>query len=351
VRKISIKGKKGNSNIFVGEKIGNMDKYIDVSNTIIVSDKNVIRYYKKRFPDCPVIEIEDGESIKTVATVEHIWKKLLELGADRSTFLLGIGGGIVCDITGFAASTYMRGISFGFVSTTLLSQTDASTGGKNGINLNGYKNMIGAFDQPEFVICDTTMLKTLPKAELYNGFAEVIKHAAIASKSQFIFLEKHRNDILDKNPEALEDMIFNSVSIKAKIVQADEFETGERKKLNFGHTIAHGLQKISNIPHGEAVAIGMVFAADMSRKRGLLYESEFRRLNRLVYNYNLPTSIKCNKEKLIDAVAKDKKQHSGTIDFVMLNSLGKSSIVPLDNAAFAKCINDFDFSNLFGGRL
>lgn len=351
MRKISINGKNGNSDIYIGEKLENIADYIDVSKTIIVSDKNLIRLYEKRFPDCPVIEIGYGESHKTISAVEHIWKELLELGADRGTFLLGIGGGIVSDITGFAATTFMRGISFGFISTTLLSQTDASTGGKNGINLDGYKNMIGAFNQPDFVICDTTMLKTLPKVEFFNGFAEVIKHAAIASKTQFNFLEKHRADILDKNQEAIEDMIFNSVSIKAKIVQSDEFETGERKKLNFGHTIAHALQKTTDISHGEAVAVGMIFAGDMSRKRGLIYESEFRRLNKLIYNYNLPTSIKCDKEKLVEAVAKDKKQHSGTTDFVMLNSLGKSSIVPLDNTALAKCVNDFDFANLFGSRV
>jgi 3-dehydroquinate synthase len=203
-------------------------------------------------------------------TVTTIFNQLVDMEVDRSTLILGIGGGIVCDIAGFVASTYMRGTPFGFVSTTLLSQVDASVGGKNGVNFGGYKNMVGVFNQPEFVVCDMMLLKTLPFREIQCGFAEIIKHGAIADHRMLDFIENHRDAALDLESRIVEHLVYRSVEIKAGVVTRDEREKGERRKLNFGHTFGHAIEKLTGIPHGEAVGIGMVMAAALSVKKGLL---------------------------------------------------------------------------------
>ncbi|MCD4721091.1 MAG: 3-dehydroquinate synthase, partial [Desulfobacula sp.] len=186
-----VNGLSGLSSIYVGERLKNLENYLPSTQTIIVTDENIKKYYQKDFPDVPIITIGTGEDIKTLATVETILKELIRYSCDRSSFILGIGGGIVCDITGFAASVFLRGVNFGFVSTSLLSQVDASVGGKNGVNLDSYKNMVGVFNQPEFVICDIDLLNTLPKKEISNGFAEIVKHALISDHDMFDFIEKN----------------------------------------------------------------------------------------------------------------------------------------------------------------
>jgi 3-dehydroquinate synthase len=264
-----------------------------------------------------------GEKIKTLKTVEFIFGKLLELDADRSACIVGIGGGIVCDITGFAASTYMRGVDFGFVSSSLLSQVDASVGGKNGVNFSGYKNMLGVFNQPGFVICDTAMLRTLPAKELSIGFAEVVKHAAIGSEELFKFLEENHREALQLDEAVIERLVTDSVLIKSAVVNRDEKEKGERRKLNFGHTLGHALEKTVGISHGEAVSIGMVFAANLSVKRGLVDKGEAARLSQLLEKVKLPTQIPFDKDKVIDALKKDKKREGAGIHFVLLTKLGR----------------------------
>ena len=175
-KKLLVRAASGSSRILVGESIENLRRYVDARRTVIITDSTVEKLYREKFPAYPVISIGLGEKIKTLETVTHLFSRLVDLEADRSTFLLGVGGGIVCDIAGFVASTYMRGTRFGFVSTTLLAQVDASVGGKNGVNFGGYKNMVGVFNQPDFVICDMALLKSLPIRELLCGFAEIIKH-------------------------------------------------------------------------------------------------------------------------------------------------------------------------------
>jgi len=327
MKTVEIRGQSGISTIAVGESLQNLANYLKKDKTVIVTDQNVNRLYKKHFPPYPVITIGMGETIKTLKTVENIFRELLDHEIDRSCFIVGIGGGIVCDITGFAASTYMRGVRFGFVSSTLLSQVDAGVGGKNGVNFSGYKNMVGVFNQPEFVICDPAMLKTLPEKELANGFAEIVKHAAIAgSKDLFIFLEENHRAALRLDEPVIERLVHDSVIIKSAVVNRDEQEKGERRKLNFGHTLAHALEKTTGISHGEAVAIGMVFAAGLSVKRGLLSREEAGRLSGLLKKVNLPTRITFDKEKAIDALKKDKKREGSGIHFVLLKTLGEAII-------------------------
>ncbi len=200
---LEIHGSTGDSTILIGESLRDLRKYIPAEKVVIITDTNVRHYYLKDFPPSEVIEIGIGEKIKNLDTVQTIYGKLVELEAGRSSFIVGIGGGIVCDIAGFVASTYLRGVRFGFVPSTLLSQVDASVGGKNGVNFGGYKNMVGIFNQPEFVICDMNLLSTLPERETLCGFAEIVKHAAIGDADMFSYLEEHYEKALELDAKVI----------------------------------------------------------------------------------------------------------------------------------------------------
>lgn len=329
MKTIEIKGSGNNSTILIGEKLQNLEKYIPAGSMTVITDTNFWDIYHDKIPDCNVIKIGTGEKEKTLDTVCRIYEKLVEAEADRSSFLVGIGGGIVCDITGFVASTYMRGLKFGFVSSTLLSQVDASVGGKNGVNFKGYKNMVGVFNQPEFVICDIDLLKTLPPRELSNGFAEIVKHAAIADINYFNFIEENYSTALDLDKSILERLVYDSVVIKASVVNRDEKEKGERRKLNFGHTLGHAIEKTAGAHHGEAVSAGMVAAAALSVKKGLLPAKDAERIKRLLDKLQLPISITVPREALLNAMKKDKKREGNNIHFILLNGLGNAIVEKL----------------------
>jgi len=340
VKQIEIQGQTGRSVIAVGESLGNLEKYVHGTKPVIITDENLAHLYHDRFPPWDTITIGTGERIKTLGTMEFIYEKLVEREIDRSCFLVGIGGGIVCDIAGFAASTYMRGVNFGFVSTSLLSQVDASVGGKNGVNFHGYKNMIGTFNQPGFVICDTAMLKTLPHNELLGGFAEVVKHAAIGSREMFGFLENNYGKALGMDTGIFEELVYESVKIKAEVVRKDEKEKGERRKLNFGHTLGHAIEKTMGISHGEAVSIGMVFAANLSVKRKMLSQTEADRIRSLLEGIGLPVNISFEKEKILDAMRKDKKREGAGIHFVLLRAIGETEIEEISIAELEGAVHD-----------
>jgi 3-dehydroquinate synthase len=338
LKKIEIQGKTGHSQIFVGESLKNLDSYLDQRQVAIITDDNVAGFYEKDFPKAHVIRIGTGEGAKTLETVEGIYQQLIELEADRSIFLLGIGGGIVCDITGFVASTYLRGVDFGYVPTTLLAQVDASVGGKTGVNFMGYKNMVGVFNQPEFVICDPGVLKTLPQRDLISGFAEIVKHAAIADESYFTYLEENAGNALVLDPAVLQQIICDSVVIKADIVNRDETERGERRKLNFGHTFGHAVEKTAGIPHGEAVSIGMVVASLLSLNKGLLKVKDIDRIRHLLTLLNLPVNIESDKVKMLDALSRDKKREGDGIYFVLLSKIGKAVVEKIALAEFERVL-------------
>ncbi len=337
MKKIKIK----NSGIFVGEKLENVKNFMPAKNVMIITDVNVDRLYGDKFPDFPKIVLETGEEIKNLSTVEKIIRRLIDSGIDRHGFLLGIGGGIVSDITGFAASVFMRGISFGFVSTTLLSQVDASVGGKNGVNFDDYKNIVGNFNQPAFVLCDMDMLKTLPQKEIRCGMGEVVKHALIADAGMFEYIEKHYKKALALDKDVIEHIVYNSVMIKAEVVNIDEKEQGQRKKLNFGHTLAHALEKYSDISHGEAVAVGMMFAAKISSKIGLLDENTVVRIENLLKNLKLPVTTNVERLLLAEAVEKDKKKNDKMLDFVLLDKIGEAVILPVTMEDVKKWVMEF----------
>ena len=325
MKTVTVKGGDRTSRILVGESLANLARYCP-ANSVIVTDERVGGLYGSIFPPFPVITIGQGEEEKTVRTVESIWERLLDLGADRSSFLVGIGGGIVCDVTGFAASTFMRGLPFGFAASTLLAQVDASVGGKNGVNFKGYKNMAGVFAQPEFVICDPALLNTLPPEEIQNGMAEIVKHGAISDADYFRFIEENADKALDLDPDVIESLVGRSVEIKAAVVTADEREAGERRKLNFGHTIGHAFEKVLKVSHGRAVSAGMAAAAALSVRRGLIPQEEAARLPCLLERLGLPVAFSAEPGSIEDALAKDKKKEGGVIHLVLLEAIGRARI-------------------------
>jgi 3-dehydroquinate synthase len=316
----------GKSNILIGERLENLKQYLPVTMPIIITDTNVEKHWGHHFPPGAVITIDTGEEIKTLDTVSRLYEKLLELDVDRASFVVGIGGGIVCDIAGFVASTYMRGIRFGFVSTTLLSQVDASVGGKNGVNFGGYKNIVGVFSQPEFVICDQNLLQTLAPREFQGGFAEIVKHGAIADEHLFEYLEKNWARALEHDPEVIEKVVHDSVIIKSTIVNRDATEQGERRKLNFGHTLGHAIEKVLQVPHGEAVSAGMVLASELSEKKGYLQSQDSNRLSSLLEKFRLPVRLEFNREKVFAAIRKDKKREGDNLKFIFLKKIGEAVV-------------------------
>lgn len=326
--------------IILDEPLRNFANYLGDGKNVIITDENVFRFYGNLLSGYPIITIGSGEREKTLNTAKKIYQEFLKLGLDRSSFVIGVGGGIVCDITGFAASTFMRGIRFGFVPTTLLAQADASIGGKNGVNLNGFKNIVGTFTQPEFVFMDLEVLKTLPKRERINGMSEIVKYSLIGSFPMFDFIEKNWRDLLLLKRETVRKIIIDSIRIKSRIVEIDEKEGGERRKLNFGHTFGHAIEKLYRIPHGKSVSIGMVLASRISVARGMLSENDASRIETLLHNLGLPTRIPKYVSKLMEVVKNDKKRKGDSIHFVLLEEIGKSKITEIPYKELEEYIND-----------
>jgi 3-dehydroquinate synthase len=323
---LTVQGKTGRSIVRIGESLRNLSRYLPAGKTLLVTDTPVRKAYGPLFPPAEIIEIGTGEGNKTLETVAGIYEALIRCEADRSTFLVGIGGGIVCDLTGFAASTYLRGLPFAFVASTLLAQADAALGGKNGVNWEGYKNMIGVFNQPAFVICDPALLRTLPRREMLSGMAEIVKHALIRDAGLFAYLEEKVPDILACRPEVMEKLVYASLAIKSAIVNRDEREQGERRLLNFGHTLGHALEKVTGVSHGEAVSAGMVLAAAISEKKGYLSTGGRVRMERLLSSLGLPIRLPAPTEEVLAALRKDKKRTEDNIHFVLLRELGSAVV-------------------------
>ncbi len=321
-----VNGLLGQSSIHVGESIKNLENYLPDGQVVIVTDENIKKYYQKDFPDVPMITIGTGEGIKTLSTVESILRELIEYSCDRSSFIVGIGGGIVCDITGFAASSFLRGVDFGFVSTSLLSQVDASVGGKNGVNLDSYKNMVGVFNQPNFVLCDIDLLNTLPKQEISNGLAEIVKHGLIKDAGMLDFIEDNKEKALKLDHDTIFKLVADSVKIKSQVVQQDEKEGGERRKLNFGHTLGHAIEKIERAGHGRAVSMGMVAAALFSKDKGFLSNTDVNRIVSLLTDLNLPVDLNYDATEIIKAAGKDKKKEGKDLFYVFLEQIGNARV-------------------------
>jgi 3-dehydroquinate synthase len=272
------------------------------------------------------VEIPDGEEYKSLETLKSIYDRLIEFGFDRSSFLLALGGGVVGDIAGFAAATYMRGILFVQVPTTLLAQVDSSVGGKTGINHEKGKNLIGAFYQPGFVLIDTATLDTLSEREYLSGLAEVAKYGIVLDGQLFDFMSANAGRLLDREKESLLTVIKRSCSIKASIVEKDEKEAGLRAVLNYGHTIGHAVETLTcykKYTHGEAVAIGIAQAAKFSESMGFSVRAETERIIALLKTLHLPVEIPYfTHSAYTEALLHDKKVRDGGINFVFNKGIG-----------------------------
>lgn len=282
-------------------------------------------------PALASLVLPDGEAHKTLATVNRIFDCLLERRFGRTSTLIALGGGVIGDMVGFAAACYQRGIAFIQIPTTLLAQVDSSVGGKTGVNHPLGKNMIGAFYQPKCVIADTQVLNTLPDRELRAGIAEIIKYGLIRDAPFFLWLEENIDQLLARDPEALEYAIEHSCRTKAQLVAADEREAGLRAMLNFGHTFGHAIETgtgYGQYLHGEAVAIGMCQAADLSRRLGLLQAADVRRIIALIERVGLPVTPPpgLESDRFLDLMAVDKKNTDGRLRLILLEAIGQATL-------------------------
>ena len=306
------------------------------SSIYIVTNTTVAPLYAERLSktlatfgkSVRTITLPDGESFKDWKNLQTIFDELLKHGADRQAVLVALGGGVIGDMTGFAAASFMRGIRFIQVPTTLLSQVDSSVGGKTGINHPLGKNMIGAFHQPVAVVADLNTLKTLPPRELSAGLAEVIKHGAIADASFLDWIEANTNALLACDIEAMSHAVLRSCEVKSAVVSADEREGGVRATLNFGHTFGHAIEAgmgYGEWLHGEAVACGMVMGAKLSCLLQKITQADVDRLTRIIHAMHLPiTAPKFGAERYIELMQVDKKAEGGQIRYVLLEQIGKA---------------------------
>jgi len=316
-----------------------------VKDKILITNKHIARLYPNLFANEKTLVISAGEHTKDIGTIAYLAGELLKLEATRSTMLIGVGGGVITDITGFLASIYMRGISFGFIPTSLLGMVDASIGGKNGVNVNLNKNILGVFHHPEFIVFDTSFLKTLPNPEWSNGFAEIIKYAICFDPDFFTELSRKYLPFYKEDTGALSDVIKKCVAIKCRIVSGDENESGERKLLNFGHTVGHAIENLYGLSHGNAVAIGMQIACRISEKVCGLNPEVTEKLLKVLRQYYLPVSQPVATTKVMEILKMDKKRNGDSINFILLEATGKAVIKPLSFDIIEQAMVEYERNN------
>ena len=277
-----------------------------------------------------VIIVPGDESAKNIRIAEDVWTQMVDSGCDRSSVLLAMGGGVVGDLGGFVASTYMRGIAYIQLPTTLLAMIDSAIGGKTAVNLKAGKNLVGAIYQPKAVLVDPEFLSTLPKRNVISSLAEALKYGLIRDPSIFETMESRFDDlVLMRDPELVSEIIFKSCAIKAQIVSNDQFENGERRLLNYGHTVGHAfetLQGFGGLYHGEAVAYGMKCANFISHRLGLLGAPEYERAQALLNRFELPKLPRLDAQSVLDVVAHDKKAINGTLNFIVIDAIGNGLV-------------------------
>ena len=323
------------------------------SNLFIIVDSNTNEFCLPKFLPLietnltiEIIEFENGEINKNIETCVQIWNVLTELGGDRKSLVINLGGGVVTDLGGFVASTFKRGIDFINIPTTLLSMVDASVGGKNGVDLGNLKNQIGVFNLPQMVIVDTAYLETVPQNEMRSGLAEMLKHGLIYDKNYWEqFLDLKTIDF-----DALDELIFRSVEIKNEIVTIDPTEKNLRKALNFGHTLGHAIESYflenenkTTLLHGEAIAVGMILESYISLNKNLISETEFSEIKTTLKSIYDDISFDENDiEPILELLIHDKKNEYGTIQFALIEGIGKIIInQTVENELILKAFNDY----------
>ncbi|UAY53508.1 3-dehydroquinate synthase [Ferruginibacter albus] len=327
--KQTYKFSNSSTDFYFADSINSLKNIVDVKNAIFITDENIFKAHEKKFKNYQRIILPPGEAHKNQDTVNSIIQQLIAFEADRKTVLIGVGGGVVTDITGFVASTYMRGIKFGFIPTTLLALVDASIGGKNGIDIGVYKNIVGVTRQPSFILHDYSFLNSLPESEWQNGFAEIIKHACIKDAAMFKELQQHSLKYYFSKKKEAAILIQRNAKIKLKVVQADEFEQNERRLLNFGHTLGHALENQYELSHGQAISIGMTYASHISQQ--LFGFKQTEAIVKTFEQYGLPTYFQFDKSKVFDVLKMDKKRERKEMNYILLEKIGKGVVkqIPL----------------------
>jgi len=338
MEKQTFKFSQASTDIYFAHGISHLKNIIEAKKVIFITDENIFAAHSKRFKGFNTIVLKAGEEFKIQSTVDTIVQQLIAFEADRKSILVGVGGGVITDITGYVASVYMRGIQFGFVPTTLLALVDASIGGKNGIDVGVYKNIVGVTKQPSFILHDLVFLNTLPETEWQNGFAEIIKHACIKDAAMFKELQSHSLNFYKTKKKEVCALIQRNAKIKLKVVQADEFEQADRKLLNFGHTLGHALENQFELSHGQAISIGMTYAAEISQQ--LLGFKQTNNVVELLEQYGLPTYAAYNKQKVFDVLKMDKKRANQDINYILLEKIGKAIVLPIPLNDLEKIISN-----------
>ena len=343
--------------IYFGEDAyQSLNKFIEehsYSTIFILTDTNSNEYCLTKFlpflatdKTIEIIEIESGESEKNITTCVEIWNILTELGGDRKSLLINIGGGVITDIGGFVASTFKRGIDFIHIPTTLLAMVDASVGGKNGVDLGSLKNQIGVINVPKMVLIDTEYLLTLPQNEIRSGFAEMIKHGLIHCQIYWT----HFRNLKSAQHDFLPELIHRSVEIKNEIVMQDPTENGIRKALNFGHTLGHAIESYflenenkKTLLHGEAIAVGMILESYISWQKGLLSEDEYLEIKNMINTVFETINFEENDlQPILDLLIHDKKNEYGKIQFALLDGIGNIKInQEVENELIIKSFADY----------
>lgn len=333
----------------LGHRLKDLDlsKKVSIITNPTVSNlygKPVMEGLKKSNFEPAITEIPDGEEYKTLLWISHLYDELLSYRLERRSPVIALGGGVIGDMAGFVAATYMRGIPYIQVPTTLLSQVDSSVGGKTGVNHILGKNMIGLFYQPSLVWIDLKTLSTLPDRELKAGLAEVIKYGVISDSDLFEYLEKNIEKILSLDETSLTHIIKRSCEIKADVVSRDEREAGLRSILNFGHTIGHAIETLTNYTlykHGEAIAIGMLYEARIAHRMGLCNKEVVERLNGLIKRAGLPSKLpEIALDKIIEAMQIDKKVKDGGLRIVLPESIGQVTLQHLDDVIIKSALKN-----------
>jgi 3-dehydroquinate synthase len=338
MKKLTYKFSNSSTDFYLAYGISHLKEIVDIKSTVLITDDNVYNAHSKRFKGWNTIILKPGEEYKVQATVDSVIEQLIEMEADRKTTLVGVGGGVITDITGYVASVYMRGLRFGFIPTSVLALVDASIGGKNGIDVGVYKNMVGIIRQPSFILHDLIFLNTLPQTEWENGFAEIIKHACIKDAAMFSELEKNSFKTYQNRKTSVCELIQRNAIIKARVVQQDEFEKNERRLLNFGHTLGHALENQYELLHGQAVSIGMTYACHISEQLTGFKQTE--KVVSVLDKYGLPTYASFDKRKVFDVLKMDKKREKKEMNYVLLEKIGKGVVKQIELKTLEQIIDN-----------
>lgn len=324
MKTFELKGAQKSTNIYLDAAIDYLADLTDPKKIFLVTDKNIYGKLHERFPaEIPTFQVLPGEYSKSLRVATLFYRWLQEHGADRQSSIVAIGGGTVCDLAGYVASTYMRGVGLAMIPTTLLAQVDAAIGGKNALNLYGFKNIVGTFYNPDFVLIDYSLLRSLPAPDVNGGLAEIIKHTIIGDEKMFRYMGENAGRALALDMSVIPKLVEWSVRFKAKFVEMDEYDQGERRKLNLGHTWGHAVEGVTGLHHGHCVAIGMLFAAQFAHHKGLCNKETVTAIREQIARFQLPQKEEVLPWVIYDAMLKDKKKETEAINFIFPKRIGE----------------------------